>query len=57
MVVEDSRVVIQHIIPTGPVRAESAKFEAEQLTKSTDGVAIPELWKQIFPPQICQVLL
>ena len=42
---------------TGKEKAESAKFEAEQLTKSTDGVAIPEPWKQIFPPQICQVLL
>jgi hypothetical protein len=38
-------------------KAESAKFEAEQPTKSTDWGGIPELWKQIFPPQICQVLL
>jgi hypothetical protein len=40
-----------------PVEAESAKFEAEQPTKSTDSVVVPEPWKQIFPPQICQVLL
>jgi protein-tyrosine-phosphatase len=38
-------------------KAESAKFEAEQLATSTDGVAILEPWKHIFPPHICQVLL
>jgi len=32
-------------------------FEAEQLTKSTDCEVIIAPWKQIFPPQICQVLL
>jgi hypothetical protein len=37
--------------------AESAKVEVEPLTKSTDGVAIPEPWKHIFPPHMCQVLL
>ena len=31
-------------------KAESAKFEAEQLTQPTDSVVIPEPWKQIFPP-------
>jgi hypothetical protein len=37
--------------------AASAKFKAEEPTTSTDGVAILEPWKHIFPPHICQVRL
>ena len=41
----------------GPRRAESATFEAEQPTTSTDSVVMPAPWEPIFPPHTLQVLL
>ena len=38
------------------LRAASAKFEAEQPTKATDSVVLPEPWRHLVPPHLCQGL-